>query len=76
MTDPNDETAMKALFASVPKGWAVGPTHCPIGIDSNPIMCSAGYCIACLWIRAHWDDGPEVELTIKRRAIKRRVAAK
>ena len=55
---------IKKLKALLPEGWAVGPTHCPIGIDSSPMLCSAGYCIACQWIRAHWDEKPRVELCV------------
>lgn len=60
--DPTDGKAMQALYDSLPEGWAVGPTHCPIGIDSAPMLCSAGYCLACQWLRAHWDEKPDIRL--------------
>jgi hypothetical protein len=60
--DPADHDAVQALLAQLPEGWVMGPTHCPIGIDRHPMVCSAGYCVACQWIHAHWDRQPRVEL--------------
>jgi hypothetical protein len=60
--NPNDVEAVTALHESLPEGWAVGPLRCPIGLDSSPIICSAGYCVACQWMREHWDQNPQVEL--------------
>lgn len=59
----DDEEGMRKLFETLPEGWVAGPTHCPIGLDSNPMICSAGYCIGCLWLRAHWDNNPKIKLT-------------
>lgn len=53
---------IKALMDQLPDGWTLGPTHCPIGLDRSPMLCSAGCCIACRWIEVHWDRDPIVRL--------------
>lgn len=58
----SEHERIQDILASLPKGWAAGPTHCPIGIDSSPLLCSAGYCLACQWLSAHWDEKPVIRL--------------
>lgn len=43
----SDEARMKMLYAILPLGYAAGPLQCPIGLDGNRSICSAGYCIGC-----------------------------
>jgi hypothetical protein len=61
----SDRKAMKRLEDRLPDGWVMGPTQCPINI-SAPMFCSAGYCVACQWLRAHWNEKPEISLGRKR----------
>jgi len=52
----SDWEGLRKLQAQLPHGWEMGPLDCPIGLDRHPLICSAGYCLACQWMRAHWDD--------------------
>jgi hypothetical protein len=49
------DEGMEVLYAALPEGWAMGPLRCPIGLDSNRNLCSAGYCIGCQLDRHEWE---------------------
>lgn len=46
------DDAMRVFQAITSAGWMLGQKTCPIGI-SDPMLCSAGYCLSCLAARAH-----------------------